>query len=261
MQTVELVYEEFGQAGECPIIILHGFLASSRNWRTVARVLAEKHHVLVVDLRNHGQSPHAERMDYPIMAADIVRLIDELGLQKAHLLGHSMGGKVAMWFALRYPARVQELIVADISPVNYHHSFDDMIQALKLLPLKQLTTRKDAEHLLADAIPDLSFRQFLLQNLLLKNGDYSWRINLDFIGNTAQHVVGFPEAQHQIYARQALFMAGERSDYVRPQAVREFFPQAHIVEIPETGHWLYVEAPDRFCQVVDDWIAKQKPGF
>ena len=255
MQAIDLVYEEFGQVNKCPIIILHGFLASSRNWRTVAKTLAENHYVLVLDQRNHGDSPHAELMDYPSMAEDLAKLMDRLRLERAHLLGHSMGGKVAMWFALQYPQRVDRLIVADIAPVNYDHSFDNMIKALKLLPLTRITNRKEAEKILSDAIPDLSFRQFLLQNLLLKNGAYTWRINLDYIGKTAHHVVAFPEPKDQIYARAALFIAGERSTYVRSESVFKLFPGAQIVEIPETGHWLYVEAPERFCQIVDDWIS------
>jgi pimeloyl-ACP methyl ester carboxylesterase len=183
--------------------------------------------------------------------------MDKLGLERAHLLGHSMGGKVAMWFALHYPQRIDRLIIADISPVNYDHSFDNMIQALKLLPLTQLANRKEAEQILTDAIPDLSFRQFLLQNLLLKNGVYTWRINLDYIGNTVHHVIAFPEPKQKIYARETLFIAGERSAYVRPEKVFKFFPDAQIIEIPETGHWLYVEAPQRFCQIVDDWISRR----
>jgi esterase len=255
-QAVELYYEEFGQAGDCPIIILHGFLASSRNWRTVAKNLAKRHHVLVVDMRNHGASPHSAEMDYPTMANDILSLMDKLGVQRVHLLGHSMGGKIAMWFALHYPERVSELMIADIAPVNYQHSFDQLIQALKSLPLERLNNRKDAEHLLADAIPDLSFRQFLLQNLLLKDGSYDWRINLDYIGNTSHHVVAFPDIEDRTYSGQALFVAGERSAYIQPDSVMTVFPQAEIVEIPETGHWLYVEAPGRFCEVIDDWVCR-----
>jgi len=253
-QAVELVYEEFGCRNTCPIIILHGFLASSRNWRTVAKTLAENHYVLVLDQRNHGDSPHSEQMDYPTMAEDLLLLMDTLGLERAHLLGHSMGGKVAMWFALHYPQRVNRLIIADISPVNYDHSFEDMIQALKLLPLTQLANRKEAEQILADTIPDLSFRQFLLQNLQLKNGAYSWRINLDYIADTAHQIVAFPDSKSQRYVGEALFIAGERSDYVRPETVFSLFPAAQVVEIQDTGHWLYVEAPDHFCRIVDDWI-------
>lgn len=254
MKPVELVYENFGDVSDCPILILHGFLASSRNWRTVAKRLAENHRVYVLDMRNHGASPHAERMDYPVMAEDISKFLDSHGLQKVHLLGHSMGGKVAMWFALHNPERVEKLIVADIAPVTYNHSFDAMVHALRQLPLEQITNRKQAEQFLLDAIPDMGFRQFLLQNLVLQNGVYSWRINLDIIQQNAHHIVGFPEPVNQAFLDKALFIAGERSAYIQPDAVFKLFPEAEIVQIADVGHWLYVEAPDAFCKVVEDWV-------
>ena len=255
MNTVELAFETYGDPSDCPVVILHGFLASSRNWRTVARRLAEKHHVYVLDMRNHGASPHDERMDYPVMAYDVIHFLDRLGLHKAHLLGHSMGGKVAMCMALLRPERIESLIIADIAPVNYDHSFDPMIHALRQLPLDTLSNRKEAELFLAEAIPDMGFRQFLLQNLLLKDGSYYWRINLDIIQDTAHHIVGFPEEAQEPFEGKALFIAGEHSTYVRPDAVFELFPNAEIVEIPDTGHWLYVQAPEKFCRVIDDWMA------
>lgn len=254
MKSVELVYEVYGDANSCPLIILHGFLASSRNWRTIAKRLSQSNRVYVLDMRNHGASPHAEQMDYPEMAYDIACFMDNLGLQKTHLLGHSMGGKIAMWFALQYPYRVKKLIVADIAPVHYNHSFDVMIQSLKQLPLDQITNRKSAELYLAQSIPDTRFRQFLLQNLLLKDGNYCWRINLDIIQKTAHHIVAFPEYSEQYFIDKALFIAGEHSDYIDLNSVFKVFPKAEVVTIPDTGHWLYVEAPDEFCQIINDWM-------
>lgn len=257
MKPVNLAFESFGEPDACPLIILHGFLASSRNWRTVAKKLAEKYHVYVLDMRNHGVSPHAERMDYPVMVADVLWFLDNLGLQKANLLGHSMGGKIAMWLALHYPDRLEKLMVVDIAPVNYNHSFDPMVRALKQVPLQQLTNRKHAEQFLVEAVPDSSFRQFLLQNLLLKDGSYYWRINLDIIQKSAYHIVGFPEPVSQAYTKQALFIAGEHSKYIKPETVFKRFPNAEIVEIANTGHWLYIEAPDAFCRLVDEWISSE----
>lgn len=255
MNPVDLAYESFGEPSASPLIILHGFLASSRNWRSIAKRLSDKHHVLVLDIRNHGVSPHAEDMDYPVMAQDILWFMDKMGLQKAHLLGHSMGGKIAMWFALHYPQRIEKLMVADIAPVNYQHSFDPIVHALKALPLNELANRKHAEQFLAEAIPDVSFRQFLLQNLLLKDGQYYWRINLDIIQKTAHSIVGFPEPVQPIYPQKALFIAGEHSAYIQPEAVMERFPNAEIIEIADAGHWLYVQAPDEFCQIIEAWMA------
>ncbi len=192
METVELAFEEFGNPDNSPLIILHGFFASSRNWRQIAEKLSAKFHVYVLDMRNHGASPHHPVMDYPAMAADLLRFMESRGLKTANLLGHSMGGKVAMWFALNYPGTVDHLIVADIAPVSYKHSFNSTIQALKALPLAEISNRKQAEELLASAIPELSYRQFLLQNLLLKNGEYCWRIDLDIFYQMAPNIVAFP---------------------------------------------------------------------
>lgn len=254
MISVELAYEAFGNPNHCPIIILHGFLASSRNWRTIAKRLAENHFVYVLDMRNHGASPHADNMDYPSMAVDVARFMDNKKLEKAHLLGHSMGGKIAMWFALHYPERIEKLMVIDIAPVSYEHSFDPIIYALKQIPLAELNSRKHAESYLEEKIPDIGFRQFLLQNLLLKDGHYYWRINLDIIQKTAHHIVGFPAVNVKAYPKQVLFVAGGHSKYIQPEMVYQQFPEAVIVEIHETGHWLYVEAPDEFCHVIRQWI-------
>lgn len=254
MLSVDLAFETFGEPNGCPIIILHGFLASSRNWRTIAQKLAVTHRVYVLDMRNHGASPHVDSMDYPGMAEDVLAFMEKQELNKSYLLGHSMGGKVAMWFALHYPERVESLMVVDIAPVNYQHNFDAMLHALKRLPLAQLTNRKQAEQHLSSAIPDLAFRQFLLQNLLLEDGTYYWRINLDIIQNTAHNIVAFPEPHQQVFDQPVLFITGGNSAYVDPDAVFVRFPRARIAEIPGTGHWLYVESPEAFYKLVIDWI-------
>ncbi|MCQ8105316.1 alpha/beta fold hydrolase [Methylomonas sp. SURF-2] len=256
MNAVDLAFETHGDENNSPLIILHGFLASSRNWRGIAKRLAEHHFVYVLDMRNHGGSPHDEQMDYPLMAYDVICFMDKMGIGSAHLLGHSMGGKIAMWIALHYPERIKQLVVVDIAPVNYEHSFAPMIYALRQLPLDRISNRKDAEQFLATAIPDMGFRQFLLQNLLLKDSAYFWRINLDYIDRCAHHIVAFPQPENQAFNNTALFVAGERSTYIEPTAVIKFFPSAEFVEIADTGHWLYVEAPDQFCRLVAEWLAR-----
>ena len=254
VESVELAFESFGTPNQPPLLILHGFLAASRNWRSVAKSLGEHHHVYVLDMRNHGNSPHTRVLDYPSMAADLLAFMDRHNIRVGHLLGHSMGGKVAMWFALHHPARVASLIVADIAPVNYQHSFDYLVETLRRLPVDDLGNRKQAEEALAESIPDLAYRQFLLQNLLLKDGRYYWRINLDIIKNNAHHIVGFPEIAGPIFARPVLFIGGGNSKYLDRDAIYQVFPQAQIQEIPDTGHWLYVEAPEEFCRLVNGWI-------
>jgi pimeloyl-ACP methyl ester carboxylesterase len=255
MAIVDLAFDEFGNEGAPPLIILHGFFASSRNWRQIAEQLSAKFHVYVLDIRNHGSSDHDPVMDYPAMAEDVRHFMSCRGLVKVSLLGHSMGGKVAMWLALNYPAMIDKLLVVDIAPVSYQHSFDDLIQALKALPLAQISNRKQAEIRLAESIPELSYRQFLLQNLILKDGEYCWRIDLDIFYRTADNIIGFPDARHLLpYPGDALFIAGEESNYIKPGAMSALFPLAVIETIADAGHWLHVQQPAAFLAVVEEFL-------
>jgi esterase len=257
MEAVELAFEELGNPGDAPLIILHGFFASSRNWRQVAEKLAAKFHVYVPDMRNHGASPHNPVMDYPSMAADLLQFMDAQGLTTASLLGHSMGGKVAMWFALNHPDRMDKLIVADIAPVSYTHCFNNLIQALKTLPLHEISNRKQAELLLATAIPELGYRQFLLQNLILKDGAYCWRIDLDIFYRMAPNIIAFPDVE-QIppYTGKTLFLAGKDSDYVKADDIKTLFPDATLSVIANAGHWLHVQQPGVFIEQVEKFFCR-----
>ncbi|MGZ8163602.1 MAG: alpha/beta fold hydrolase [Methylobacter sp.] len=255
MAAVDLAFEEFGNPDDLPLIILHGFFASSRNWRSLADKLSAKFHVYALDMRNHGESPHNSCMDYPAMAADLLLFLDKHRLKPVSLLGHSMGGKVVMWFALNNPGYVDKLIVVDIAPVSYQHSFDELIQALKALPLDEIRNRKQAEILLAPAIPALSYRQFLLQNLILKNGAYCWRIDLDIFYRMAPNIIAFPDTAHLApFTGKTLFMAGENSDYVKPDDIAGLFPQATLRVIANAGHWLHVQQPDVFIAMVEKFL-------
>lgn len=250
-----LAYEQLGSPEAPPLIILHGFFASGRNWRQVAEKLAADYQVWLLDLRNHGASPHHPLMDYPTMAADLLAFMDSHGLQAAHLLGHSMGGKVAMWFALHHPDRVAKLIVADIAPVSYQHSFNTLINALKALPLASLSNRKQAELALAEAIPDLSYRQFLLQNLVLRDGAYVWRVNLEYFYQNADAIIAFPDASLvPPFAGHALFLAGAQSHYIKPDDLAALFPQATLSVIADAGHWLHVQQPAAFIGQVSAFL-------
>jgi esterase len=255
METVDLAFEELGSPDNAPLIILHGFFASSRNWRQVAEKLAASFHVYVLDMRNHGSSPHHPIMDYPSMADDLLQFMDAQGITTTSLLGHSMGGKVAMWFALNHPERMDKLIVVDIAPVSYTHSFDNLIQALKALPLHEISNRRQAELLLASAIPELSYRQFLLQNLILKDGAYCWRIDLDIFHRMAPNIAAFPSADHlPVYTGKTLFIAGEESGYVKTDNVKTLFPDATLSFIANAGHWLHVQQPGVFIEQVEKFL-------
>ncbi len=255
MEAVELAFDELGSPDDTPIIILHGFFASSRNWRQVAEKLAARFHVYAPDMRNHGASPHHPIMDYPSMAADLLLFMDAQGLTTASLLGHSMGGKVAMWFALNHPDRMDKLIVADIAPISYTHCFNNLIQALKALPLHEISNRKQAELLLASHIPELGYRQFLLQNLVLKDGAYCWRIDLDIFLLMAPNISAFPNVKQLMpFTGKTLFIAGEDSGYVKANDVNTLFPKATLSVIANAGHWLHVQQPGVFIERVEQFL-------
>ena len=255
MEAIELAFEELGSPDDEPLIILHGFFASSRNWRHVAEKLAASFHVYVLDMRNHGASPHHQVMDYPVMSEDLLLFMENRGLTTASLLGHSMGGKVAMWFALNHPDRIDKLIVADIAPVSYTHSFNNLIQALKALPLHEISNRKQAELLLASAIPELGYRQFLLQNLILKDGAYCWRIDLDIFLLMAPNIIAFPDVENITpFTGKTLFLAGEDSGYVKADDVITLFPDATLSVIANAGHWLHVQQPVVFIEQVEQFL-------
>jgi len=257
MQTVDLAFEEFGHSGHKPLVILHGFFASSRNWRLIAQKLSSQCHVFALDLRNHGQSPHHPVMDYPSMSADVLAFMAKMGLSQASLLGHSMGGKVAMWLALTQPHRIDKLVVADIAPVSYPHNFAGLVAALKSLPLDSLGNRKQAEAFLAEAIPDAGHRQFLLQNLVLHENRYAWRVNLDLFAAAAPAIAGFPDiGALPSYAGTALFVAGALSEYVKEQDVQPLFPAAVVYHLDNAGHWLHVQQPGAFVQQVEAFLER-----
>ena len=255
-KAVHLNFEEYGQPSLPDLLIIHGFFASSRNWRQIAKKLAEHYHVYVLDMRNHGESPHVPEMDYPEMSADIELFLHTHNIEAAHFIGHSMGGKTVMWFALHHAARINRQVIVDISPVSYRHSFDNLISALQALPLEQLTNRKQADNLLSSSIPEESFRQFLLQNLVLKEGKYHWRIDLSIFAKTADNIIAFPEVEAlQAYTRDTLFLGGEMSDYVIEESVCALFPNAQIKIIPGAGHWIHAQQPEAFLQAVYGFLS------
>jgi esterase len=257
MDTVELAYEELGSHNPVPLIVLHGFFASSRNWRRIAERLSGVFHVYALDLRNHGDSPHHAVMDYPAMTADVLRFMDTHRLAAAHIMGHSMGGKIAMWLALNHPDRTDKLLVVDIASKSYTHNFDETIQALIDLPLDKIHNRKQAEAMLATDMPELDYRQFLLQNLTLKDGRYRWRIDLEIFMQMAPNIVAFPEA-HNLAPHQGetLFIAGADSAYVTQEDALRFFPNAMLKTIAKAGHWLHVQQPEVFTEMVEKFLQR-----
>ena len=257
MEIVDLAYEELGSQNSVPIVILHGFFASSRNWRKVAEKLALSYRVFSLDLRNHGNSPHHPQMDYQVMACDVLSFMDKHSINSAHMMGHSMGGKCAMWMAFQQPERIDKLLIVDIAPKTYVHSFDNTVKALFDLPLAEIKNRKQAETLLAESIPELEYRQFLLQNLILNDGVYNWRIDLQIFKQMAPNIVAFPEINNlAAFKGETLFIAGENSRYVEKEDILALFPCAVLKSIPAAGHWVHAQQPEAFIEMVENFLQR-----
>jgi esterase len=254
--TIRLAAVEYGDG---PVLaVLHGLFGSARNWDSISRRLAAKRRVIAFDLRNHGASAWADGMGYPEMAADIRAALQERGHRHYALLGHSMGGKLAMVAALRHPDEVERLVVVDIAPVTYPPRHLGYVQAMQNLDLSAVTRRGEANARLAAAVPEPAERGFLLQNLLFENGRARWRLDLAAIERAMPALVGFPPIEPgAVYSGPALFVAGDRSDYVRPElepAIRRLFPAAEIRRIENAGHWLHAEQPDAFAAIVEPFL-------
>ena len=236
-----------------PLVILHGLFGSGENWRTLARRFAERYHVHTVDLPGHGASPHLRPLTYPAMAEAVRTYLDDAGLTRAHLLGHSMGGKVAMELALTHPARVDRLVIVDIAPRPYPPGYADVLAAMRGLDLGAVRSRSAAGRMLAPAIPDAAIRQFLLKNLVLDGNDaYRWQIDLDGIQDQYRALSASPESL-DLYAGPTCFIRGARSSYIRDadlETIRAYFPEAELVTIPDAGHWVHADAPDAFAEAV-----------
>ncbi len=236
-----------------PLVILHGLFGSGKNWQSHARRLGRRFATHCVDLRNHGDSFHADEMNYPAMSADVVALLDELGLGACHLLGHSMGGKVAMTLAHEHPERVDRLIVADIAPVAYSHHYDDLIDPILALPLDVIESRVQADHMLRSHVPEDPLRAFLLQNLARDGSAWRWRVNWPVIQREMDELIGFDLPGDWRIGMPTLFLRGARSDYVGDielEVIAEHFADFELATLAEAGHWLHAEQPDAFIERV-----------
>jgi pimeloyl-ACP methyl ester carboxylesterase len=253
---LSLAGTEYGSGA--PVAILHGLFGSGRNWASIAQRLAPRHRVIALDLRNHGASPWVDAMDYAAMAEDVRVSLNARGYERFTLLGHSMGGKVAMMLALQHAEAVERLAVADIAPVPYPMRHLREVQAMRRLDLAGLTRRSQADAALATAIPDAAERGFLLQSLIFENGGVRWRLNLKAIEREMPRLVDFPAVpEGRTYDGPALFVAGGRSEYVRAEhapAIRRLFPKAEIAHIENAGHWLHAEQPAAFLAIVEPFL-------
>lgn len=252
---MELYYREFG-AGS-PIIILHGLFGFSDNWQTIAKSLAENHLVVTPDLRNHGRSPHVPTHSYPEMAEDIKAFMEEHWMFTANFIGHSMGGKVAMQFALSHPDMVDKLVIIDMEPGQADDNHASIFQALLAMDLSKMTSRSEAEAYLSEHIADLGTRQFLLKNITREDdGDFTWKMNLPVLWNHYQDILA--PISGEPFDKPALFIRGSRSNYIKPTEIaliKSLFPQAEIVTIEDAGHWVHADKPKELLAVLNKFLA------
>ncbi|MES9833620.1 MAG: alpha/beta fold hydrolase [Candidatus Thiodiazotropha sp. DIVDIV] len=252
-----LYYRDLGDNNRPVLCLLHGLFGSSSNWMGIVRRLQQDYRIIVPDLRNHGRTPHRDEMNYPVMVEDLMQMIDSLELPSLSLLGHSMGGKVAMCAALSHPERIDKLIVADIAPVAYGNRFASIFKGLGEMPLEQLQNREEADSYLSNSVPDQGVRQYLLQNLVKQEQGWVWRFNLNILQSALPSLSGFPEIGQSVYPGDVLFIHGEKSDYLNNDAlkvIQRCFPHNRRRMIHGAGHWLYAEQPDQFAQAVISFL-------
>ena len=255
---MQLNFKKIGE-GE-PLIILHGLFGSLDNWMTLAKKLGENFEVYLVDARNHGQSPHANEFNYDIMAIDLYEFIMQNNIVDSIILGHSMGGKTAMQFAMNYPNQLSKLIVVDIAPKCYPVHHTAILKSMLSLDFDIIKNRKKAGVELSKTITDFSTRQFLLKNLYwIKKDKLAWKFNLSVINKNIA-LMGVELENISKFYKPTLFIRGEKSDYIAKNdiiTIQNIFPNAIIKSI-KSGHWVHAENPAEFLQVVLTFLSVNK---
>ncbi|MBU8892674.1 MAG: alpha/beta fold hydrolase [Bacteroidales bacterium] len=261
---MKLFFRKYGQGP--PLIIIHGLYGSSDNWVSIGRKLSENFEVFLIDQRNHGKSPHSSDHNYQLLKEDLREFMDKQAIEKAIIVGHSMGGKTAMFFAAHYPEKVSILIVADISPKSYKATnsgqllaHSTIIRVMYNLDFYGITSRQEIDDILAKSIPENRIRQFLLKNIKRsKDNEYSWSLNIKTIRNELANIMeGLDENQSEITGFPVLFLKGGNSDYILDEdtkAIQKIFPYADIETIPNAGHWMHAEQPELFLKKIENFI-------
>lgn len=252
---MKMNYKTIGEGK--PLIILHGLFGSLDNWLSIAKELGETYKIYLVDQRNHGQSPHSEEFNYGAMAEDLNEFIEEHDIDRPYILGHSMGGKTAMKFALNHGEKWEKLIVVDISPKAYPVHHDVILEGLSAINVDELKSRGDADKQLAEYISDFGTRQFLLKNLNRKKSDgFEWKINLPVIKENIE-IIGEGMEEQLAIEKDVLFIRGEKSDYIKNDdiiLITQHFPNAKVETIKGAGHWVHAEQPEELLKVVSDFL-------
>ncbi|MFN6946613.1 MAG: alpha/beta fold hydrolase [Cytophagaceae bacterium] len=252
---MSLFYRESGTGA--PLLILHGVFGSSDNWVTPAKMMEDEFHLYLIDQRNHGRSFHSDDFSYDIMADDLKDFIAEHSIKDPFIIGHSMGGKVVMRFAQKYPELYKKVIIVDIAPRYYPVHHDKILEGLNSINLENITSRTEADTQLAKYVPEVGIRQFLLKNLF-RNDDnhFEWRINLKAISEKIDRIGEALPEEIQVEAP-VLFINGAMSGYIKPrdeEMINRIFTRAKIQTIEGAGHWVHAEKPEEFVHVVKQFL-------
>jgi len=259
LQPPFLNYQQLGQGS--PILLIHGLFGSLENLNMVAKPLSEHFQVISIDVRNHGDSFHHEGMSYSTLVQDVITLLDHLDIERCTILGHSMGGKIAMQIALEYPERVEKLIIADIAPINYPPHHLEIIKGLQAIDLSLVSKRSDADKQLSAYVDNLGVRQFLLRNITSnKQGEFFFKCSLEYISKGYQQIMlaNMQPADKGAYQGDTLFVKGGNSDYILAEHrddIATLFPNSKAKIIQGAGHWLHAEKTVAFNKIVLNYLA------
>ncbi|MAH83102.1 MAG: hypothetical protein CBB68_01145 [Rhodospirillaceae bacterium TMED8] len=266
MSAIDLHFNIVGEQSANPdIIILHGLFGMGKNWAPVAQALAGKYRILTVDLRNHGESPWTKNMTYPLMADDIAKLINSECSKPPIVIGHSMGGKVAMVFALKNPDKLVKLAVVDIAPVPYSHNYQNYLSAMMSLDISTVCRRSEAERALVEKLQDVNLVRFLLHNLRRgPDAGFFWQLNLSGLARNMDDLADFPGFDSdKVYQGNALFLTGANSDYVHAghhAKIASLFKQPTFAIIEGAGHWVHTEQQNETIDQLHKFIRGNHQG-
>ena len=254
----KLLYSKIIGEGK-PMIIMHGYLGMSDNWKTLGARFAEAgFQVHLLDLRNHGRSFHSSDFDYTYMSEDVANYCAHHNLKDVTLIGHSMGGKVAMFAACEYPDLVDKMIVADISPKSYPPHHQDIMQALNAVNFDEMSSRKEVENVIEQYIKEFGVRQFLMKSVHRVSADkLGFRFNLE-VFNQSQETIGEALPDNAVFHKNTLFIKGEKSNYINTTddaLIKKHFPNSNIQTVSNAGHWLHADNPDDFYDKVMTFLA------
>ena len=245
-----LNHKIYGQGD--PIVILHGLFGMLDNWQTVAKKLAENYMVILVDQRDHGKSKHTEEFNYQVLAEDLNEFLEENWIHSSHIIGHSMGGKTAMQFAVNHPDMIKKLIIVDIGPKAYLPGHDIIFKALLEVPIDEVQSRQEVDDIISKYIEDAGVRLFLMKNLKRKKeGGFIWKMNLELLNKEYSNIIAAVESTEPIDV-DTLFIYGSKSHYIKAEdieSIKSIFPESKFEKL-DAGHWIHAEKPDEFVDLI-----------